>query len=130
MRLIFLLLAMGASTAWADAAEPEPFAITGDDPLNLTVGHSFSTRAEARLRVSQMLEYWGKRFGVKSEWHGDRAYCSGRMFGVDFRARFDVADSEVTAKATNPGMLLRGSAYGYVEKKLKKYLHPKYEEPQ
>lgn len=131
-RLLLLCVAvLSPVAAWADASEeaqPEPFTVASDDQLSLTVTHHFPTRTEARARIAQMLEYWGHRFSVKSEWRGYRAYCSGRLFGVDFRASFEVGDGEVTAKATDPGLLLRSSAYAYVEKKLKKYLHPDYAE--
>lgn len=132
LRLLLALLLLAPALARADTAagdQPEPFTIDGDDPMSLTVAHHFATRAEARARITQLLEYWARRFGVKAEWRGYRAYCTGRLVGVDFRAQFEVLDGEVTAKATNPGLLLRGPAHGYVEKKLKKYLHPDYVEP-
>ena len=68
-RLLLGLLLLGAGTALADAGDdqPPPFAVTGDDPMSLTVAHHFTTRAEARVRITQMLEYWGRRFSVKSE---------------------------------------------------------------
>lgn len=108
--------------------EPEPFSLHGDNRVTLKVEHHF-TRADARERVSQLLNYWARRFGVKSEWRGYRVFLSGRVLGIDIQALFDVTDHDVLAHASDPGTVLRGSAEAYVEKKLRKYLSPTYDEP-
>lgn len=89
--------------------------------------HSFS-RAEARLRVQQLLDYWKQRFGVTPTWHGDVAHVVGRVFGVEFDADVTVSDHEVKAQTSDPGSFFRGAAVDYVRRKLKKYLHPTYQE--
>ncbi len=98
------------------------------DRLKFEVGHGFD-RSVAKVRICQLLEYWTRRFGVKSHWEGDRVKLAGHLFGVDFRARFDVGDTAVDGETTDPGTVLRSSARTYIEKKLKKYLSPNYSEP-
>jgi hypothetical protein len=44
-------------------------------------------------------------------------------------ALLEVTDSCVQAQATDPGLVWRGTGVSYVERKLKKYLHPTYDEP-
>lgn len=97
-------------------------------PIEVKVNHAFS-RDAARERVSYLLEYWNRRFGVKAFWRGFRVYLSGRVWGIQVKAAFDVGDHEVVALSVDPGRVLRSRASGYVEAKLKKYLSPTYEDP-
>jgi hypothetical protein len=85
------------------------------------------TRAEARVRMDQLLDYWAKRFGVQRAWDGDRVVVQGRFWGMDFRALLVIRDREVQAVADDPGTPLRRTAVNYVNGKLRKYLHPHYE---
>ncbi len=101
---------------------------SGAHSVNVSVDHTLS-REDARSRVEQLLAYWGKRFGVKSAWSGFRVELSGVVWGITIDAHFDVGDHDVMATATDPGFAWRGMAHDYVAKKLKKYLHPAYEEP-
>lgn len=103
--------------------EPAPFVLQGGKRVTVTVDHR-CTRAEARERVILLLSEWLRRFGVKSEWRGDRVFLSGRVHGVDIKVLFDVTDRAVVAHASDPGALLRGSAEAYVDRKLRKYLNP------
>jgi hypothetical protein len=102
-----------------------------DDPdraaLRFEVSHPF-TRQDARTRMQLMLDYWAERFGVKSRWEGDSAFVAGRVMGVPFHARLRLGDGMVDGQASDPGFFLRGAAYDYVSKKLRKYLHPRFEE--
>jgi hypothetical protein len=95
--------------------------------LHFAVPHSF-TREVARERVMQLLEYWKGRFGTRHSWDGDRVTVAGKVMGIDFQATLEVGDQQVGADATDPGYFLRGSANDYIRKKLRKYLHPRYEE--
>jgi hypothetical protein len=108
--------------------EPPPFAIAGDHLITLAVTHAFP-RASARERVGFLLDYWNHRFGVKAEWRGDSVFLTGRVFGMEIRARFDVSDTAVTGVAADPGWFWRGKAESYVTRKLKKYLDPGYADP-
>jgi hypothetical protein len=96
--------------------------------IQLTVAHHFE-RAIAKERVSQLLAYWNDRFQVKNDWHGDRVFVSGSVFGVEIKALFEVTDDGVVCRSKDPGMVWRAKGAEYVEKKLKKYLHPTYEAP-
>lgn len=114
----------------AFAGEPdssEPFSIDDSKALKLTVGHAFEL-SEARERVGYLLAYWSRRFGVESEWHGDRVFLTGQVFGVDVRAVFTVEERVVRAKAFDPGTVFASAAQRYVSRKLRKYLHPTYDE--
>ena len=96
--------------------------------LSARVSHAF-TVGDAHLRVQQLLDYWHTRFGVNAEWDGERVFVTGKVWGVDFRAMFEVLDGVVSASATDPGPLWRGKLTDYTVKKLKKYLSPNYAEP-
>lgn len=106
----------------------EPIFIDRDHSIALKVAHHFE-RAVAKERITQLLDYWGRRFGVKSIWQGDRVFMTGSVYGVDISALFDITDYAVVGMANDPGWFWRGRAQSYVEKKLKKYLHPSYAEP-
>ncbi|MEW6435272.1 MAG: polyhydroxyalkanoic acid system family protein [Myxococcota bacterium] len=108
-------------------ATPDPIELCGPT-ISLEVPHAFP-RASARERVGFLLDYWNHRFGVKAEWRGDSVFLTGRVLGMEIRARFDVSDSAVTGVAADPGWFWRNKAKNYVTRKLKKYLHPDYADP-
>lgn len=112
---------LSGSTADADK-------VLGPNTITLKVAHAF-TKKEAHARLQQLVDYWKSRFGVRQEWTGERVLVSGSIIGVDFKAFLEVRDGAVQCESTDPGRLWRGFAQDYVSKKLKKYLHPKYEEP-
>jgi len=97
-------------------------------PIEVKVNHAFS-RDAARERVTYLLDYWNRRFGVKAFWRGFRVYLSGKVFGIQVKAAFDVGDHQVVAMSADPGRVFRSRASDYVEQKLKKYLSPTYEDP-
>lgn len=105
-----------------------PAARPGEQRLRFKVTHAH-TRAEARARLQYLFDYWKKRFGVASKWEGDHAVASGTIMGISFTAWVEVTDSSVGGESTDPGFFTRGVAYAYIEKKLKKYMHPNYDEP-
>lgn len=118
-----LLVALATSAlALAEDAKPEEL------PLTARVAHGLSV-SDAHLRVQQMLDYWHTRFGIEAKWDGECAWVTGKVWGVDFRARFDVLDGAVSAEATDPGPFFRSRITDYTVKKLKKYLSPNYSEP-
>ncbi len=109
-------------------AGPASFANSGRQAQTLEVRHAHGfSRAEARVRVDQLLDYWAQRFGVERTWQGDRVFVKGRFWGMAFDGVLVIRDSEVRAVANDPGTMLRGTALGYVSAKLRKYLHPTYE---
>lgn len=128
------MVGVWSTVAWATPAEPqtttvtEPFSVAPETSLNVKVSHAF-TKDLARERVSQLLAYWGRRFGVKSEWHGFRVFLTGKVLGIAIKALFEIEDGTVVAMAENPGVLLSGVAQRYVDGKLRKYLNPTYQEP-
>jgi hypothetical protein len=125
--LLSTLLATGVF-AGSLSSSAQPFEIDPHHALRMSVGHLFD-RAEARERIGYLLQYWADRFGVRSEWHGDRVFLSGRLWGLDIRAVFTIQDHLVLAHAADPGTVVASRARDYVSRKLRKYLHPNYEEP-
>ncbi|MGA9522450.1 MAG: polyhydroxyalkanoic acid system family protein [Myxococcaceae bacterium] len=114
-------------------ASPVPaFAGEGDEvsstsKISFLRRHSFS-REEARVRLQQLFDYWSQAYGVQRRWYGDTARVTGRIMGIYFDARVTVKDGAVEAVASDPGFLFRGAAADYINSKLRKYMHPTYEE--
>ena len=104
------------------APDHEPFK---GQTISLLVGHKFS-RVDAHARVQQLLDYWKRRYNVQQAWTGDNVEVSGVVVGVPFRAIIEITDGAVKCESSDPGALLRNSARDYVQKKLRKYLHPQY----
>ena len=122
-----MLTAIVASVVLSGAL-PDADKVLGPDKMTLKVAHAFTTQ-EAHVRLQQLIDYWKNRFGVEQQWAGDRVWVSGSIIGIDFKAFLEVKGDSVQCESTDPGRLWRGFAQDYVAKKLKKYLHPKYEEP-
>jgi hypothetical protein len=122
MLLPVLALVLSADPAPAVHVEPlqgETFA--------LTQPHHFK-KPDAKARVQYMLEYWRTAYNVAYVWVGERAWIEGQVLGVAFHAFIDVMDDKVAGEAIDPGGLRGAMAKNYIVKKLKKYLHPTYEE--
>jgi len=126
LRGVLLTVIVAASSALA--GEDEPFTLDPSSALKLTVGHVFD-RGVARERIGYLLEYWSKRFGVQAQWQGDKVYLTGSVWGVEIKAVFTVQERAVFAIAHDPGTVFASAAQGYVAKKLRKYLHPTYDDP-
>ncbi|MCI0571179.1 MAG: polyhydroxyalkanoic acid system family protein [Myxococcaceae bacterium] len=121
-----LLVLPAQARAGVTASEPAE-ASEHHLPISFVRAHSLG-RAEARERVQQLLTYWGERFGVQGFWTGNTVRVVGRLFGVAFEARLVVGDDRVVAEASDPGFFMRGAAIDYINRKLGKYLNPRYEE--
>ncbi len=126
-RALVLLCLTFALAARADEPTPADPDLGPGKVLTFAVPHRFS-REGARQRVKQLIGYWSERFGVESRWTGDRAVLTGSVLGVDFKARLEVSDTKVGGETSDPGLLLRSSARDYIRRKLRKYLHPEYQE--
>lgn len=109
------------------SSPPEVSRALGEETISIQVGHAF-TLSDAHARVQMLLDYWGKAFGVRSEWVGERVWLQGQVWGIALHAYLDVAANTVRAVAADPGWL-RDNAKDYVKRKLQKYLHPLYAEP-
>lgn len=126
--VVFTTSALAGTEETPDQATPEPFAIDSTTAIKMTVAHAFD-RAIARERIGYLLEYWSSRFGVQKEWRGDRVFLTGRVWGVEIKAVFTVHEKTVQAMAWDPGTMFASAAQRYVDRKLRKYLHPTYDEP-
>jgi hypothetical protein len=91
--------------------------------LKFEVPHSLP-KDEVKKRVEQLLTYWGSKYGVKSDWQGDGARLVGKVMGIQLDASFVITDKAVAGEGTDPGMLLRGQAKSYLQKKFGEVLDP------
>ncbi|HLT30144.1 MAG TPA: polyhydroxyalkanoic acid system family protein [Myxococcaceae bacterium] len=91
--------------------------------MKFDVNHSLS-KDQARERVQKLMGYWADKYGVKSEWNGDQASVLGKVMGINLEANFEVRDGQVCGEGTDPGMLLRGQAKKYIQKKFDEFLDP------
>lgn len=81
-------------------------------------------KGEAKRRLEKLAGYWQQKYGVAVQWQGDSARLKGSVKGIDFDAAFTVRDDVVEAEGTDPGLLLRAVATGYLKRKLSDYLDP------
>ncbi len=134
---VSLVVALSAAARAADASpeaalakphEGDPFSIDEEGRLSLAVPHSYA-RGEVVERLGYLFAYWKKRFNITSEWHDDRVFLSGSLYGIKIQAMFTVADGSVVGFAHDPGWPWRSQVLSYVDRKLKKYLHPTYDDP-
>ena len=91
--------------------------------LKFEVPHSLP-KDEVKKRVEQLLSYWGTKYGVKADWSGDGAKLNGKVMGINLDASFVITDKAVQGEGTDPGMLLRGQAKAYLQKKFGAVLDP------
>ncbi len=82
-------------------------------------------KEEAMRRVQRLASYWHDAYGVTVTWDGDSAHLKGSVKGIAFDAHLTVRDAQIEAEGTDPGLLLRAAAAGYLKKKLADYLDPK-----
>ena len=79
---------------------------------------------DAKKRVEALLAYWNKNYGVTSAWTGLSATMKGKAMGVTIDGKLAVEASRIAGEANDPGMLLRGQAKKYLERKFAQYLDP------
>lgn len=91
--------------------------------MKFEVPHSLP-KDEVKKRVEQLLHYWGSKYGVKADWAGDGAKLMGKVMGINLDASFVITDKAVQGEGTDPGMLLRGQAKAYLQKKFAAVLDP------
>jgi hypothetical protein len=89
--------------------------------LKFEVPHTLS-KDEAKKRVEALVTYWGHKHGITAQWSGDNAHFSGKVMGISLDADLTVGDKKVGGEATDPGMLLRGQATKYLQRKFSDFL--------
>lgn len=80
---------------------------------------------EAKQRVEALLGYWNRKYGVSSAWEGVAATMKGKAMGVSIDGKLAVEAARIAGEAIDPGMLLRGQAQKYLQRKFAEYLDPK-----
>ncbi len=91
--------------------------------MKFDIPHSLP-KEEVKKRVDQLLQYWGGKYGVKADWQGEGAKIVGKVMGIQMDASFVITDKAVEGEGTDPGMLLRGQAKSYLQKKFGMVLDP------
>ncbi|AEI67649.1 hypothetical protein LILAB_28840 [Corallococcus macrosporus] len=91
--------------------------------MKFDIPHSLP-KEEVKQRVDQLLQYWGGKYGVKADWQGEGAKIVGKVMGIQMDASFVITDKAVEGEGTDPGMLLRGQAKSYLQKKFSAVLDP------
>jgi hypothetical protein len=91
--------------------------------MKFEVSHSLP-RDEARKRVEHLLQHWGTKYGVKSDWAENGARLNGKVMGINLDATFVITDKAIQGEGTDPGILLRGQAKSYLQKKFGAVLDP------
>lgn len=79
---------------------------------------------DAKKRVEALLGYWNRKYGVSSAWTGVNATMKGKAVGVTIDGNLAVETTRIAGEASDPGMLLRGQAKKYLERKFAEYLDP------
>ena len=79
---------------------------------------------DAQKRVEALLSYWNRNYGVTSAWTGVSATMKGKAVGVTIDGKLTVEAGKIAGEASDPGMLLRGQAKKYLERKFSEYLDP------
>lgn len=92
--------------------------------IKLEIPHTLSAE-DAKARVQALLDYWARKYSLKSSWAGDKASFNGKMMGISIDGYLNVVAHRVAGEATDPGMLLRGQATKYLLRKFGDYLDPK-----
>lgn len=91
--------------------------------MKFEVSHSLP-KPEARQRIEQLLKYWQEKYGVQSSWTTEGAKLNGKVMGISLDASFTITDRAIQGEGTDPGMLLRGKAKDYLQKKFTTVLDP------
>ena len=91
--------------------------------MNFEVPHTLP-KTEVRQRVEKLLAYWKEKYNLESNWAGDGAKLKGKVMGISLDAHFTITDGAIKGEGTDPGMLLRGKAKDYLQKKFTTVLDP------
>ena len=92
--------------------------------LALEIPHALAVD-EAKKRVEALLSYWSRKYGVKATWAGDKVTFAGKAMGITIDGNLSLLPTKIAGQASDPGMLLRGQAKKYLERKFAEYLDPK-----
>lgn len=91
--------------------------------IKLDIPHSLAPD-EAQNRVEALFGYWGRKYGVKSNWAGEVATFAGEVMRISFDGQLSVLAEKIAGEAADPGLLLRGQAEKYLKRKFADYLDP------
>ena len=81
--------------------------------------------ADARARLHALGDYLAGKYGLTINWTSeDEASISGSYLVVTIQGTLRLTPTVVTFSGKDPGMLWRGKAKDYLQRKLDKYLNP------
>ena len=80
---------------------------------------------DARERLRALGDYLSNKHGIGVTWSGnDEARIHGKYMVVTIEGSVKLTPGRVVFSGKDPGMLWRGKAKQYLERKLQKYLDP------
>lgn len=91
--------------------------------MKFEANHALS-KDEAKKRITQLIDYWGTKYGVTTTWSGDTAKFAGKVMGVSIDGKLDVTETKVAGEGADPGILFRSKAKSYLQQKLTEALDP------
>ena len=90
--------------------------------FELTVPHGLEP-PDARARLRALGDYLSNKYGLTVAWTGeDTASVSGKYLVVTISGTIELKPDAVRFSGKDPGMLWRGKAKEYLERKLGRYL--------
>jgi hypothetical protein len=91
--------------------------------MRLEFSYNFEIQ-EAKERVRALTDYWGAKYGVKTDWTERTAKISGKVRGASFAGdvTFEQGRAVAEMKVSMLAEMLGGRAY--VERKMHEYLDP------
>ncbi|MBN1947635.1 MAG: polyhydroxyalkanoic acid system family protein [Bradymonadales bacterium] len=91
--------------------------------VNMEVAHALPLD-DALARMRALTDYFQNKYGAIVAWDGAKGSIKVRQLMIDFQYDFVVDDRKVLLEGTDPGFLLRKTAYDYLDQKMKRYLDP------
>jgi hypothetical protein len=92
---------------------------------NMRIEVPFSFPAdEARARLAALGEYFANKHNIAVTWSGDRATVKGKYLVVTIDGSLSLEPGKAIFDGKDPGILWRGKAKDYIEKKVRTYLDP------
>ncbi|HNS99894.1 MAG TPA: polyhydroxyalkanoic acid system family protein [Polyangiaceae bacterium] len=108
---------------WLDVSQGRYYLFA---PMSFRIDHAHSLPLEQAVeRIRALGDYLNNKHGIGVTWTGPHtAHVKGNFMVVKIDATVSVETSKVVFDGKDPGMLWRGKAREYLERKMRKYLDP------